>query len=144
MTVLRMDNVGVVVTDLAATVEFFEALGMEREGTATVDGADVDRIVGLTGVRCDIAMMCTPDGHNRLELMSFHNPPSAPTDETAPVHALGLRRLLFAVEDLEGTVTRLKSHGAEPVGEVTDFGGFRWSYLRGPDGIIVALAEQLS
>lgn len=142
MTVLRMDNVGVVVDDLDGAVAFFGALGLEEEGRATVAGPDVDRLVGLDGVRCDMAVVRTPDGHGRLELMRFGSPSSPVGDPDAAVNVLGIRRVMFAVTDLAETVERLRGHGAEPVGDVVTFGAHTLAYLRGPGGILVALAQE--
>ncbi|MEU4524802.1 VOC family protein [Amycolatopsis sp. NPDC024027] len=145
MTIQRMDNVGVVVEDLAAVTAFFVALGMELEGEATVGGPEVDVLVGLEGVRCDMAVVRTPDGHGRLELMKFHAPAApAAADRDAPVNAFGLRRIMFAVEDIEAVLARVRPHGTEPVGELVRYeDDYRLCYLRGPEGIIVALAEKL-
>jgi catechol 2,3-dioxygenase-like lactoylglutathione lyase family enzyme len=146
MTMLRMDNVGVVVDDLEAATAFFVELGMELEGEARVEGRWADRVVGLDGVRVDVAMMRTPDGHSRLELMKFHTPKAARAEpKKAPANALGIRRIMFAVEDIEGVLARLHVHGAELVGELEQYeDSYRLCYVRGPEGIIVALAEQLS
>jgi catechol 2,3-dioxygenase-like lactoylglutathione lyase family enzyme len=145
MTLLRMDNVGIVVDDLKAVTAFFVELGLELEGETTVEGRMVDRIVGLEGVRSDIAMMRTPDGHSRLELSKFHAPPATTAEPNAPVNTLGIRRLMFAVDDIEDVLARLQAHGAELVGEVVQYEDtYRLCYVRGPEGIIVALAEQLS
>ncbi|RSM40195.1 VOC family protein [Amycolatopsis balhimycina DSM 5908] len=145
MTIKRMDNVGVVVDDLAAVTAFFVALGLELEGEATVGGPEVDVLVGLEGVRCDMAVVRTPDGHGRLELMKFHAPAApAAAERDAPVNAFGLRRIMFAVEDIEAVLARVRPHGTEPVGELVQYGdSHRLCYLRGPEGIIVALAEKL-
>lgn len=141
----RMDNLGIVVEDLEATIEFFVELGMELEGKAQVSGPHVDQLVGLEDVTCDIAMVRTPDGHNRLELMTFQKPAAVRTDQNAPVNALGLRRILFAVKDIDDVVARLCARGAEPIGEVGEIenSGYRMGYLRGPEGIIIALAEHI-
>jgi catechol 2,3-dioxygenase-like lactoylglutathione lyase family enzyme len=144
MTLLRMDNVGVVVEDLDAAVAFFLELGMELEGKGQVEGAWVDSVVGLDDVRVDMAMVRTPDGHNKLELIRFRTPPAISTEPNAPANALGIRRLMFAVEDIEDVLARLRTHGAELVGELTRLDGWRMCYLRGPEGIIVALAQQLN
>jgi catechol 2,3-dioxygenase-like lactoylglutathione lyase family enzyme len=146
MTLLRMDNVLLVVDDLKGAIAFFVELGLELEGEATVEGPLVDRIVGLDGVRSDIAMMRTPDGHGRLELDKFHTPPAVRAEpEDAPVNALGIRRIMFAVDDLDAVLARLRTHGAELVGEVVQYEDqYRLCYVRGPEGIIVALSEQLS
>ena len=145
MTVLRMDNVGIVFEDLGAAVAFFTELGLELEGEMQVEGPWADRTVGLEGVRVDVAMMRTPDGHSKLELMQFQQPPAVGVEpKVAPSNALGLRRLMFAVDDINDTIARLRTHGAELVGEVVRFEDiFLLCYLRGPEGIIVALAEQL-
>lgn len=145
MTVLRMDNVSIVVDDLKATVEFFVDLGLELEGEATVEGRQVDRLVALDGVRTDIAMMRTPDGHSRLELTRFHTPPATTAEPNAPVNTLGIRRIMFAVEDLKDVLARLQARGAELVGEVVQYeDSYLLCYVRGPGGILVALAESLS
>jgi catechol 2,3-dioxygenase-like lactoylglutathione lyase family enzyme len=145
MTIQRMDNVLVVVDDLEAAKAFFVELGMELEGQATVEGPSVDRLVGLDGVRSDIAMMRTPDGHGRIELDKFHTPPARNTDPNAPVNTLGIRRIMFAVDDIEAVLARLQAHGAELVGEVVQYEDKnRLCYVRGPEGIMIALAEQLS
>ena len=146
MTIQRMDNVGIVVDDLEAAVAFFVELGMELEGKAQIEGLWADRTVGLDGVRCDIAMMRTPDGHGRLELAKYHNPAAIGAGPHNPPHnTLGMHRVMFAVDDIEDVVARLRTHGAELVGEVAQYqDSDRLCYIRGPEGIIVALAEQLS
>ena len=146
MTIQRMDHVSVVVDDLEAAKAFFSALGMELEGEAPIEGRAVDRLNGLDGVRVDIAMMRTPDGHGRLELTKFHSPKAVRAEpENALGNTLGLRSIMFAVDDIDATVAGLRAHGAELVGEVTQFqDSYRLGYVRGPEGIIVALAEQLS
>jgi catechol 2,3-dioxygenase-like lactoylglutathione lyase family enzyme len=146
MTIRRMDHVGVVVDDLAAAIAFFVDLGLELEGQAPVEGRWVDRVVGLDGVRVDIAMMRTPDGHGRLELTKFHRPTAVSAEpKNAPANTLGIRRIMFAVEDIEDVLARLHAHGAELVGELEQYeDSYRLCYVRGPEGIIVALAEQLS
>jgi catechol 2,3-dioxygenase-like lactoylglutathione lyase family enzyme len=145
MTIQRMDNVAIVVDDLGAAIAFFVELGLELEGEATVEGRWVDRVVGLDGVRSDIAMMRTPDGHGRLELTKFHTPPATTAEPNAPVNTLGIRRIMFAVEDIEDVLARLQALGAELVGEVEQYeDSYRLCYVRGPEGIIIALAEQLS
>ena len=146
MTIQRMDNVGIVVDDLEAAIAFFIELGLELEGETTVEGHWVDRIVGLDGVRSDIAMMRTPDGHSRLELIKFHTPTAISAEpKNAPVNTLGIRRIMFAVDDIDDVLARLQAHGAELVGEVVQYeDNYRLCYIRGPEGIIVALAEQLS
>jgi len=144
MTIQRMDNVGIVVDDLEAAIAFFVELGMELEGVTTVEGRWVDRIVGLDGVRSDIAMMRTPDGHSRIELSKFHTPP-ATAEPNAPVNTLGIRRIMFAVDDIKDVLARLQAHGADLVGEVVQYEDkYLLCYVRGPEGIMIALAEQLS
>ncbi len=144
MTIERMDNVGIVVEDLDAAVAFFTTLGLELEGQAQIEGPWADRTVGLDGVRCDIAMMRTPDGHGRLELAEYYAP-AASTAEPPPPNTVGLHRVMFAVDDIDGTVARLAAHGGELLGEVARYeNSYRLCYLRGPAGIIVGLAEQIS
>jgi catechol 2,3-dioxygenase-like lactoylglutathione lyase family enzyme len=145
MTIQRMDHVGVVVDDLEAAVAFFVELGMERQGTGvgSVDGRWVDQVVGLEGVRVDIAFVRTPDGMSRLELTKFHAPDAVEAGSTAP-NTLGPRRLMFAVDDIDEVVARMLAHGAELIGEVAQYEDvYRLCYLRGPGGSIVALAEEL-
>jgi catechol 2,3-dioxygenase-like lactoylglutathione lyase family enzyme len=145
MTVLRMDNVLLVVDDLEAAKAFFAELGLELEGEATVEGPSVDRLIGLEGVRATVASMRTPDGHGRIELDKFHTPAAVRAEpEDAPVNALGIRRIMFAVDDIENVLGRLRSHGAEVIGDVVQYEDrYRLCYVRGPEGIIVALAEQI-
>ena len=144
MTIQRMDNVGVVVEDMDAAIAFFTELGMELEGRAQIEGLWADRTVGLDGVRSDIAMMRTPDGHGRLELTKYRAP-AAVRPQPPPPNTVGLHRVMFAVDDIDDTVERLRAHGAELLGEVAQYEhSYRLCYLRGPAGIIVALAEQLS
>jgi predicted enzyme related to lactoylglutathione lyase len=144
-SIRRMDNVDIVVDDLKTTIAFFEELGLELEGEMTVEGPWVDRTVGLEGVRNDIAMLRTPDGHSRLELIKFHTPPATASEPNAPVNRLGIRRIMFAVEAVEDVVARLQSQGAKLMGELTQYEDkYRLCYVRGPEGIIVALAEQLN
>ncbi|WP_370946339.1 VOC family protein [Amycolatopsis sp. cg5] len=144
VTVKRMDNVGIVFDDLDAAVAFFVELGLELEGRTTVEAEWAERIVGLTDMKVDIAMFRTPDGHSKLELMSYHSPKPIPSDPEAPMNTLGLRRLLFAVDDIDTAVSRLtEKHGAELMGEVVQIPGVcRMGYLRGPEGVIIALAEE--
>ena len=146
MTLKRMDNVLIVVEDLEAAKAFFVELGMELEGETQVEGPSVDQTVGLKGVRADIAMMRAPDGHGRVELTRFHTPPAVRAEpESAPANALGIRRIMFAVEDIDDVVARLRSHGAELVGEMAQYeDAYRLCFMRGPEGIIIGLAEQLS
>ena len=144
MTIQRMDNVAIVVDDLDAAVAFFTELGMELEGRGQIEGLFADRTVGLDGVRSEIAMMRTPDGHSKLELTKYHTPAVGAGAENPPPNTLGLHRVMFAVDDIDGTVARLRTHGAELLGEVAQYESiFRLCYLRGPAGIIVALAEQI-
>ena len=141
----RMENVGIVVDDLAAATAFFVELGMELEGEAPVEGRWADRVVGLDDVRVDVAMVRTPDGHGRLELMKFHTPTAVSAEPNAPANTLGIRRIMFAVEDIDAVVAGLRARGAELVGELVQYeDSYRLCYVRGPEGIIVALAEQLS
>lgn len=146
MTIQRMDHVGVVVDDLERAIAFFAELGMELEGQMPIEGRWVDRVAGLDGVRVDIAMMRTPDGHGRLELTKFHAPAAISAEpENAPANTLGIRNIMFAVLDIEDVLGRLRAHGAELVGEVEQYeDSYRLCYVRGPEGIIVALAEQLN
>ena len=146
MTLKRMDNVLIVVEDLEAAKAFFAAVGMELEGQTLVEGPSVDSTVGLSGVRADIAMMRTPDGKGRVELTTFHTPPAVRAEpESAPANALGIRRIMFTVDDIDDVVARLRSHGAELVGELAQYeDSYRLCFLRGPEGIIIGLAEQLS
>src|SRR5882672_5019165 len=146
MAILRMDNVLIVVDDLEAAKAFFAELGMELEGETTLEGRWVDRVVGLDGVRNDIAMMRTPDGHGRLELVKFNRPTAISAEpKNAPVNTLGIRRIMFAVEDIKEVLARLQAHGATLVGELAQYEDkYLLCYVRGPEGIIVALAQQLS
>ncbi|WP_345349572.1 VOC family protein [Actinoallomurus liliacearum] len=139
-----MDHVSVVVDDLAAATAFFVELGLELEGEATVEGRVVDRVNGLEGVRSDIAMMRTPDGHGRLELAKYHTPSGPGGDPRAPANALGIRHVAFAVEGIDDVLDRLRAHGAELVGELARYeDSYRLCYVRGPEGIIIELAEQI-
>jgi catechol 2,3-dioxygenase-like lactoylglutathione lyase family enzyme len=146
MTIQRMDNVLIVVDDLEAAKAFFAELGMELDGEARNEGPWVDSVVGLNDVRADIAMMRTPDGHGRVELAKFHTPPAVRAEpEFAPANTLGIRRIMFAVDDIDDVVARLRSHGAELVGEIAQYEDiYRLCFLRGPEGIIIGVAEQLS
>jgi catechol 2,3-dioxygenase-like lactoylglutathione lyase family enzyme len=145
MAIRRMDNVGIVVDDLAAAIAFFVELGLELDGQMPVEGRWVDRVVGLDGVRADIAMMRTPDGHGRVELSKFRRPAAVSAGpKNAPANTLGIRRIMFAVDDIEEVLARLRAHGAELVGEVTQYEDrYRLCYVRGPEGILVALAEEI-
>ena len=145
MTIQRMDHVSVVVDDLEAAIAFFAELGMELEGRAPLEGPSVDRLNGLDGVRVDIAMMRTPDGHGRLELTKFHTPTAVSAEPENAPNTLGLRSIMFTVDDIDATVAGLRARGAELVGEVAQYqDSYRLCYARGPEGIIIALAEQLS
>jgi catechol 2,3-dioxygenase-like lactoylglutathione lyase family enzyme len=144
MAIQRMDHVGIVVDDLEAATAFFVALGLERQGGGLVEGDWVDRVVGLEGVRAEMAMMETPDGHGRLELVKFLAPPGPGGDGVAPANALGIRHLTFAVDDLDAALDGVRAHGGELVGEVERYRDvYRLCYVRGPEGIIVELAERL-
>lgn len=145
MTLKRMDNVLIVVDDLEAVKAFFLELGMELEGQAPVEGRSVDLLVGLENVRSEIAMLRTPDGLGRIELDKFHTPAAIRVEPAnAPVNTLGIRRIMFAVENIDVVVARLRTHGAELVGEITRYGDqYQLCYIRGPEGIMIALAEQL-
>src|SRR5919202_1225981 len=145
MTIQRMDNVLIVVDDLEAAKAFFAELGMELVAETTVEGAWAGSVVGLDDVRADIAMMRTPDGHGRVELTKFHRPSAVRAEpESAPANALGIRRIMFAVDDIDDVFPRLRSHGAELVGEIAQYEDvYRLCFLRGPESIIIGLAEQL-
>jgi catechol 2,3-dioxygenase-like lactoylglutathione lyase family enzyme len=145
MTLKRMDNVLIVVDDLEAAKAFFLELGLELEGETTVEGPSVDRLVGLQNVRATLALMRTPDGNGRIELDKFHTPEATRAGaENTPVNTLGIRRVMFAVENLDDVVARLLAHGATLVGEVVQYGDtYRLAYVRGPEGIMIGLAEQL-
>ena len=139
-----MDHVGIVVEELEDAVAFFTTLGLELLGETQVEGDWVDRIIGLDGVRAQIAMLQTPDGHGRLELTEFHAPSTAERDQRAPANAVGIRHITFAVEDIDAVLDRLRAHGAELVGELGRYqDSYRLCYLRGPAGIIVELAERI-
>src|SRR5438874_10753061 len=146
MTLQRMDNVLIVVEDLEAVKAFFVELGMELEGETTVEGPAVDRLIGLPNVRATLALLRTPDGHGRIELDKFHTPEAISTGpENVPVNALGIRRIMFAVDDIDDVVARLRAHGAELVGDIAQYEDiYRLCFLRGPEGIIIGVAEQLS
>ena len=146
MTIQRMDNVLIVVEDLEAAKAFFAELGMELEGETTVEGPWADKTVGLQGVRADIAMMRAPDDNGGVELSKFHKPPAVRAEpENAPANALGIRRIMFMVEDIDDVVARLRSHGAELVDEIAQYEDiYRLCFLRGPEGIIIGLAERLN
>jgi catechol 2,3-dioxygenase-like lactoylglutathione lyase family enzyme len=146
MTLRRMDNVLIVVDDLEAAKAFFAELGMELEGETTVEGPWAGSVVGLDDVRADIAMMRTPDGHGRVELSKFHTPPAVRAEpESAPTNALGIRRIMFAVEDIDDVVARLRNHGAELVGEIAQYEDvYRLCFMRNSEGFVIGLAEQLT
>jgi catechol 2,3-dioxygenase-like lactoylglutathione lyase family enzyme len=145
MTTPSMGHIGVVVDDLAAAIAFFVELGLELDGETTVEGQWVDRVVGLGNVRADIAVLRTPDGHGQLELSKFHTPAAVGTEPNAPANTLGIRHILFAVDDIEAVLARLQAHGAELVGELAPYQDiYRLCYVRGPAGIIVELAERIS
>ena len=146
MTIKRLDHVSVVVDDLPAAIAFFTVLGMTVEGQAPIEGTWVDRINGIDGIQVDIVMMRTPDGHGRLELTKFRNPPLVPLEPAiAPPNALGLRSVMFTVESVDDTVAKLLASGGELIGEVVQYENlYRLCYMRGPAGIIVSLAEELS
>ena len=144
MTIHRMDHVGIVVDDLAAATAFFVELGLKLQGEGSVEGGWVDRIVGLEGVRAELAMMQTPDGHGRLELTKFHAPSGRDGERHAPANTPGIRHLTFAVDDIDAVVAGLRSRGTELVGEVERYeDSYRLCYVRGPEGIIVELAERI-
>jgi catechol 2,3-dioxygenase-like lactoylglutathione lyase family enzyme len=146
MALKRMDNVLIVVEDLEAAKAFFVELGMELEGQTLVEGPSVDATVGLDGVRADIAMLRTPDGHGRVELTKFHTPAAISSEpRNAPANTLGIRRIMFAVDDIDDVVARLRAHGAELLGEIAQYeDSYRLCFVRGPEGFIIGLAEQLS
>jgi catechol 2,3-dioxygenase-like lactoylglutathione lyase family enzyme len=144
MSLQRMDNVGIVVEDLPATIAFFRELGLELEGQATVEGEWAGRVTGLGDQRVEIAMMRTPDGHSRLELSRFLEPPVVADHRNAPVNALGYLRVMFAVDGLDDTLARLRKPGAQLVGEVVQYEDvYRLCYIRGPEGLLIGLAEQI-
>ena len=144
MALKRMDNVGIVVESLDAAIAFFAELGMKLEGRAMIEGDWAGRVTGLGHQRVEIAMMVTPDGHSRLELSRFLTPPVVADHRNAPVNALGYLRIMFTVEDVDDTLARLRPHGAELVGEVAQYEDtYRLCYIRGPEGILIGLAEQI-
>jgi catechol 2,3-dioxygenase-like lactoylglutathione lyase family enzyme len=144
MALKRMDNVGIVVEDLAAAIDFFRDLGLELEGRATIDGEWAGRVTGLGKQHVEIAMMRTPDGHGRLELSRFIAPPVVADHRDAPVNALGYLRVMFAVDDIDATLERLEKHGARLVGEVVRYRDvYRLCYIRGPEGLLIGLAQEL-
>jgi catechol 2,3-dioxygenase-like lactoylglutathione lyase family enzyme len=145
MTIQRMDNVLIVVEDLDTVIAFFVELGMELEGRGPIEGPWVDGVIGIKEARQDVAMLRTPDGHGRVELAMFHTPKAIRVEpRDAPANTLGLRRIMFAVDDIEDVVAHLRTHGGELVGELERYEDvYRLCYVRGPEGIIVGLAEQL-
>src|ERR1043165_9030479 len=144
MTVKRMDNVGIVVEDIDAAIEFFSELGLELEGRAPIEGNWADGVTGLRGMRVEIAMMRTPDRHSRLELSRFLAPAVVADHRNAPVNALGYLRVMFTVEDIDATLARLRKLGAQLVGEVVQYENvYRLCYIRGPEGLLIGLAEEL-
>ena len=144
MTLKRMDNVGIVVESLDAVIPFFVELGLKLEGRATIEGEWAGRITGLPHQRVEIAMLVTPDGHSRLELSRFITPPVVADHRNAPVNALGYLRVMFAVDDIDETLGRLREHGAQLVGEVVQYEDvYRLCYIRGPEGLLIGLAEEL-
>ncbi|MEJ6022225.1 VOC family protein [Ramlibacter sp. PS4R-6] len=145
MTVKRMDNIGIVVENLDAAIAFFTELGLSLEGRAPIEGAWADGVTGLKNMRVEIAMMRTPDGHSRLELSRFLAPPVAADHRNAPVNALGYLRVMFTVSDIDDTLVRLRKRGATLVGEVVDYQDvYRLCYIRGPEGILIGLAQELA
>jgi catechol 2,3-dioxygenase-like lactoylglutathione lyase family enzyme len=144
MAVKRMDNVGIVVDDLDATIDFFRELGLELEGRATIEGEWAGRVTGLGDQHVEIAMMRSPDGHSRLELSRFLTPPVVEDHRNAPVNALGYLRVMFAVDDLDETLEKVRARGATLAGEVVDYQGvYRLCYIRGPGGLLIGLAQEL-
>src|SRR5207247_2969237 len=144
MALKRMDNVGIVVDDLGWRIDFFRELGLDLEGRATIEGEWAGRVTGLADQRVEIAMMRTPDGHGRLELSRFLTPPAVADHRNAPVNALGYLRVMFAVDDLDDTLARLREHGAQLVDEVVQYEDvYRLCYLRGPESILIGLSEQI-
>jgi catechol 2,3-dioxygenase-like lactoylglutathione lyase family enzyme len=145
MALKRMDNVGIVVEDLGATIDFFQQLGLELEGRTTIEGKWAGRVTGLGDQRVEIAMMRTPDGHSRLELSRFIAPQPVADHRNAPVNSLGYLRVMFAVTDIDDTLKRLSQHGAQLVGEVVRYeDSYRLCYIRGPEGLLIGLAQELN
>ena len=145
MALKRMDNLGIVVEDLAATIDFFRELGLELEGQGTIEGEWAGRVTGLGDQHVEIAMMRTPDGHSRLELSRFIRPPVVSDHRNAPVNALGYLRVMFTVDDIDKTLERLRTRGAQLVGEVVRYqDAYRLCYIRGPGGLLIGLAQELS
>ena len=145
MALKRMDNVGIVVEDLGGAIDFYRELGLELEGRTTIEGEWAGRVTGLGGQRVEIAMMRTPDGHGRLELSRFLTPPTVAGHRNAPVNALGYLRVMFAVDNIDETLDRLRKRGAQLVGEVVQYqDSYRLCYIRGPEGLLIGLAQELS
>jgi catechol 2,3-dioxygenase-like lactoylglutathione lyase family enzyme len=145
MALKRMDNVGIVVEDLERTIDFLREIGLELEGRATIEGEWAGRVTGLAGQRVEIAMMRTPDGHSRIELSRFLTPAAVADHRTAPVNSLGYLRVMFAVDDIDETLGRLFNRGAQLVGEVVQYqDSYRLCYIRGPEGLLIGLAQELS
>jgi catechol 2,3-dioxygenase-like lactoylglutathione lyase family enzyme len=145
MGLKRMDNVGIVVEDLAATIDFFRELGLELEGRATIEGEWAGRVTGLGDQHVEVAMLRTPDGHGRLELSRFLTPPTVADHRNAPVNALGYLRVMFTVDDIDDTLERLRQRGAQLVGDVVQYkDAYRLCYIRGPEGLLLGLAQELS
>jgi catechol 2,3-dioxygenase-like lactoylglutathione lyase family enzyme len=145
MTIKRMEHVGIVVNDLPAAIDFFAQLGLEPRGKGQVEGDWVDRIVGLDEVRAELAMLRTPDGDGEIELVKFHSPPTHGGDPDAPANAPGIRHLAFLVEDIDTIVAGLRARGTEPIGELVRYeNSYRLCYVRGPEGILIELAEKIS
>jgi catechol 2,3-dioxygenase-like lactoylglutathione lyase family enzyme len=145
MALKRMDNIGIVVDDLELTIDFFQELGLQLEGRATIEGEWAGRVTGLADQRVEIAMMRTPDGHSRLELSRFLTPPVVADHRNAPVNALGYLRIMFAVDNIDETLDRLRKRGAKLVGEVVQYqDSYRLCYIRGPEGLLIGLAQELS
>jgi catechol 2,3-dioxygenase-like lactoylglutathione lyase family enzyme len=144
MALKRLDNIGIVVDDLGQTIDFFQELGLELEGRATIEGEWAGRVTGLAGQRVEIAMMRTPDGHGRLELCRYLTPPAVADHRNAPVNALGYLRVMFAVDNIDETLDRLRKRGAQLVGEVVQYqNSYRLCYIRGPEGLLIGLAQEL-
>ena len=144
MAIKRMDNVGIVVDDLDAAIAFFRELGLDFEGRAMIEGEWAGRVTGLRDQRVEIAMMRTPDGHSRLELSRFLAPPTVADHRNAPVNALGYLRVMFTVDDVDETLEKLRPHGAQLVGEVVQYQDtYRLCYIRGPEGLLIGLAQEL-
>jgi catechol 2,3-dioxygenase-like lactoylglutathione lyase family enzyme len=144
MTLKRMDNVGIVVESLDAAIAFFSELGLKLEGRAMIEGEWAGRVTGLGSQRVEIAMLVTPDGHSRLELSRFLDPPVVADHRNAPVNALGYLRVMFTVDDIDDTLARLREHGAQLVGDVVQYEqAYRLCYIRGPEGLLIGLAEEL-